>query len=452
MTCLTNRLAARLAAAAASDENGRVLEWWRRVPRSELSRLRREGRSSLLWSLRVTVAATASFVVALLIFPGTQPLLAPLTAMLVVQVTPVSLLASGLDRVVAVVAGVSLAVAFSSVVPLHWWSLGVLIFVSITVGQALRLRSNLVEVAIGGMLVLGVGALGAEAAASQRILETLVGAAVGIAANLLLPPKVASADAGRAIDGLADAMSELLRRSADELCELVARGGDITPAARGWLDEARTINHDIPRIGATLMRAEESRRLNVRAVGRADVGPGLRQGLEALEHSSVSIRSTYRALLDALYDGSWLGDEAAADVLLGLAETFRDMAGGVDAFGALVRDEADPGVRLSTTDVDAVPIALDGLREARARLRDVLLTDSPAALVLLHASVLESVQRLLQEMDLDERIRRQVRLRRPSRVRRTPGSDATEPPDPTADAETQLLPAQRRSRRPRPRR
>src|SRR5512134_3162341 len=146
-----------------------------------MTRLRHEGRATVLWSLRVTFAAVASYVVATLIFPGSQPLLAPLTAMLVVQVPPVSLLASGLDRVLAVVAGVSVAVVFAAVVPLEWWSLGMLILVAITIGQLLRLRSNLVEVAISGMLVLGVG-VGAESAAWQRLAVTLVGAAVGIAA------------------------------------------------------------------------------------------------------------------------------------------------------------------------------------------------------------------------------------------------------------------------------
>ena len=129
--------------------------------------------------------------------------------MLVVQVTPLSLLASGVDRVVAVVAGVAVAVGFAAVVPLRWWSLGVLIVIAITIGQFLRLRSNLVEVAISAMLVLGVGAIGAEAAAWQRIAETLVGAAVGIVATLVFPPKVASSDAGREIYGLAAAVSEL---------------------------------------------------------------------------------------------------------------------------------------------------------------------------------------------------------------------------------------------------
>ncbi len=394
-----------------------------------MTRLRNDGRGALLWSLRITVAAVASYVVATWLFPGSQPLLAPLTAMLVVQVTPVSLLASGLDRVVAVVAGVAVAVAFAAVVPLEWWSLGLLILVSITIGQALRLRANLIEVAISGMLVLGVGSLSAGSAAWQRIAETLVGAAVGIVANLLFPPKVASGDAGRAIDGLADSVSELLNRAADELTDLVTGGGDIGAAARDWLGEARRITHEIPRVGALLLHAEQGRRLNVRAVGTPDVGPGLRQGLEALEHSSVAIRGMFRALMDATHDPAWAEDDTTEDVLRGLAETFREMGAGVDAFGQLVHDEAEPTAHLVPTDVPALREALEGLHEARARHEDLLTAGTTAQVLELNAAVLSTVKRLLREMDLDERVRRQLRLLPPSRPRRGPaGTDAPDRP------------------------
>ncbi len=433
-----------------------MLATTRRILIREFTRLRHDGRAALLWSMRITIAATASYLVATLFFPGTKPLLAPLTAMLVVQVTPVSLLASGVDRVIAVVSGVTLAVAFASVLPLQWWSLGLLIFAAITLGQVLNLKANLVEVAISGMLVLGVGALAAESAAWQRIAETLVGAAVGIAANLLFPPKVASADAGDAIDGLADRISELLARAADELDDLVTHGRDIAPVARVWLDEARAITADIPRIGQALLQAEEGRRLNVRAVGTADVGPGLRQGLEALEHSAVAIRSMFRSVLDATLDTAWLDEEStsAEDLFPGIAQTFRELAAGVDAFGQLVHDEGDPDSRLSASDVPAVREALDGMSEARARLDGALLSGGPPQLVELNAAVLATVKRMLLEMDLDERVRRQLRMLRPTRAtRRDKAPDATDDADQTVtmrvdpEAETQHIPVTRRPKR-----
>jgi hypothetical protein len=421
-------------------------DWWRRTTAREVARMRTEGRAAAHLTVRITVAAVASYVVGTLVFPGTQPLLAPLTAMLVVQVTPVSLLASGLDRVVAVVAGVSVAVTFAAIVPLEWWSLGVLILVSITIGQLLHLRSNLLEVAISAMLVLGVGSLGAESAAWQRIAETLVGAAVGVAVNLLVPPKVATADAGRAIEGLADSVSDLLRRAAHELTSLAGDPRhDLLPAARGWLDDARLITHDIPQVGAALLHAEQSRRLNVRAAVTPDVGPGLRQGLEALEHSAVAIRSMFRAVVDAA-DGDWVDEDGAEDVLLGLAYTLGELADGVDTFGQLVRHEAEPGSPMRSADVDALRQALEGMHEARARLEDAVVSGGSSSLLELHAVLLTTVKRLLREMDLDERIRRQVRLRRPQRSWRVHPAgrrSLAQPPEsaePSPEAETQVLP------------
>src|SRR3954454_21390626 len=169
------------------------------------SRLRRPGRPALGWTLRLTLAAVASYVVAEQAFPRADPpLLAPLTALLVVQLTPVSILESGLDRVVSVVAGVGLAVLLSIAVGLSWWSLGLLIGLSLVVGQVLRLGDNLLEVPISAMLVLGVGAASARAFAGERIAETLVGAAVGVLSTLLVPPRVAVPDAAGAIAGVGE--------------------------------------------------------------------------------------------------------------------------------------------------------------------------------------------------------------------------------------------------------
>jgi hypothetical protein len=156
------------------------------------------------------------------------------------------------------------------------------------------------------------------------------------------------------------------------------------------------------------------------------VGPGLRQGLEALEHSAVAIRVMFRALADATYDVTWLDPPRADDLLLGLAQTFRELAAGVDAFGQLVRNEADPANRMTSTDVQALREALDGLHGARGRLEHLLIAGAPSQLLELYAAVLSTVRRLLTEMDLGERVRRQVRLGlRPRRPR--PGAHPRRP-------------------------
>jgi hypothetical protein len=373
------------------------------------ARFRRGGRPALAWAARLTAASVASYVLALLFFPGTEPLLAPLTALLVVQLTPVSLLASGLDRVLSVAAGVSVAAVFSTAVDLTWWSLAIVIGVSLLIGQALRLGSNLLEVPISAMLVLGVGSLGAESAAWQRITETLVGAGVGVASNLLLPPKVSALDAGRAIRDLFDDLAALLHRAADELADPHREGNRLADRVPGWLGEARALTHEMPTVGQSLLRAEESRRLNLRAVGTADPGPGLRQGMEALEHAAVTVRSLFRSLLDAGTGGTWPEGEVATAIEQAIAAVLREYADALRAFGVVVHADAQPGSRASDAQVAALREGLEGLAEARARTSDMVLSDADLQRSELNYALLTSSRRLSRELDLEERARRQGR-------------------------------------------
>jgi len=214
-------------------------------------------------------------------------------------------------------------------------------------------------------------------------------------------------------------------------------------AAREWLDDARRITHNIPPVGAALLKAEEGRRLNVRAVRTPHVEPGLRQGLEALEHSAVSIRGLMRSVVEAS-DGDWLSEDSARAVLADLATTFGEMAAGADAFGELVRHEGDAQVSLSELDIARLQEAQDGLLRARTRLDAALVVDHPADVVELYAATRATVRRLQHELGLEERVRRQLRLIPPrARVPR-PGPlrrPHVELPQPTGpDDETQVLP------------
>src|SRR4029453_11079570 len=76
----------------------------------------------------------------------------------------------GLVRAGSVVAGVLVATLFAGAVGLTWWSLGLVVAISLIAGRLLRLGPHLPEVAITAMLVLAVG--GGEPAAPQRIVRT----------------------------------------------------------------------------------------------------------------------------------------------------------------------------------------------------------------------------------------------------------------------------------------
>jgi hypothetical protein len=375
-----------------------------------LQGFREGGRDSLLWTLRLTSAAVASYVVALALLPSPRPLLAPLTVLLVIQATPVSLLTSGVDRVISVVVGVLLAVVVSATVPLTWWSLAVVIAVSISLGQVLRLRANLMEVPISAMLVLGVGVAATDTAASARVAETLVGAGVGILTNLLLPPKVPFASAAEAVHGLAGKLSALLTRAADEVTEAEGDHRRIASAADRWLVEARRITSDIPRISTALEQVEEGRKLNVRMVRAVDAAPGIRQGLEVLEHSAVALRSLFRGIRDATLDDTWPADDSGHHATVDMVDVLRALSVTLDAFGRLVGSEAASSDLTAPARAAAAQEALDSMQAARSALFDRAADQNPA-LAELYVTLGSTVKRLRSELDLEGRARRQDVLR-----------------------------------------
>ncbi len=355
-----------------------------------------------------------------------------------------SVLASGIQRVASVVAGVSVAVGFSSLVGLTWWSLATVIAVSLLIGQLLRLGSNLIEVPISAMLVLGVGTASAQTAAAwQRIAETLVGASVGVLSNLLFPPKVTSLDAGLAIERLGDGLASLLDSAGRDLVNTEISTVALAERAGRWLGDARRLTHDIPNVGTALLRAEESRRLNLRAFGTADSGPGLRHGLESLEHSAVAVRGMFRSFVDALHRYDAEGRDLDEDIREALATLMRDCAAGARTFGRLVRAEVHAGI--DPPEVVNLREALDNLQDARARVTDLLLIDprGDTTLALLNFSLLSTVERLLQELDLDEHVRRQQRpaLTLPQRLVSHPVPEVT---GLTRDAWTRWRPGNKR--------
>ncbi|MFD5325774.1 aromatic acid exporter family protein [Streptomyces sp. NPDC127092] len=254
-----------------------------------MERLRRDPFT--VQTVRSTAAATLSYVVALQLSSEPAPLTAPLTALLVVQVTLYSTLTTSLRRVNSVVVGVLIAIAFSVLVGLSWWSLALIILASLLVGRLVRVEEFIPEVAISAMLVLGVTQVADTA--WDRVLETLIGAVVGMLFNLVLAPPVWVDTAGDSIEDLARRMRRLLLEVAEEF-----GGAPPVERAAARLHEARRLDNDVAEVDAALRTAEDSLRFNPRVKEGLLHRIVLRTGLDTLEICAVVLRVLARTFTD----------------------------------------------------------------------------------------------------------------------------------------------------------
>jgi aromatic acid exporter family member 1 len=362
----------------------------------------RRGRTPGLRTAKTVLAAVVAFQIAELLHTSAQPILAPLTALLVVQSTLYSTLTSGLDRVGAVVAGVLVAVGVAGTTGLTWWSLGAVVGISLVIGRLLRLGSNLLEVPISAMLVLAAastsigvtpGSPGLETTATGRVVETLIGAAVGILVNVLIAPPLYIQPADDAVGELVDKLGRFAREMAAAL-----RGDWSRDQAHRFLEGARGLGVEVARADLHLGRTEESARLNPRGKVARAAQPRLRTALTGLEHCYVSLRNLCRAVLDRTYyvaeddlDAAYRPEarRALAEVL----DTFADAMATVDP---IATDE--PHAPRSRVLVEA---QLEELRTRRDRLASLLLVDPAvdAAAWEQHGALLAAVERLRVEVE-----------------------------------------------------
>ncbi|MFF4568119.1 aromatic acid exporter family protein [Streptomyces sp. NPDC001410] len=357
----------------------------------------RRGEPVVVQTLRSAAAATIAYVIALRLSPEPAPLTAPLTALLVVQVTFYATLTNGIRRVNSVVAGVLVAIAFSLLVGLTWWSLALLIVASLAVGHLVRVDEYVAEVAISAMLVLGVTTVGFTAWA--RIVETLIGAVVGMACNLLLPPPVWVDEAGRSIDGLARRVRQLMLRMGEE-----AAGRTPWEQAAERLHEARRLDHDIVQVDAALRQAEDSLRLNPRVKEGLLHRVVLRTGLDTLEICTVVLRVLARTFTDL---AKTRGSEELFPPRVGatVEQLLSEIGDAVVSFAVLVTTHLSENAESAEARLAAELTTAAATRDRLAELLGEEIREDSTNWHLMGA-VLTEVNRIIDELDTEHRARR----------------------------------------------
>ncbi|HSP36754.1 MAG TPA: aromatic acid exporter family protein [Frankiaceae bacterium] len=279
------------------------------------------------------------------LLPGKQPpVFAPLAAMLTIQVTAYESLRSAAQRTGGVIAGVLLAYGLSRLLGLHWWSIALVILAAMALGQALALgTTGSSQVPVSALLVLGIGAA-TKSYAYTRVLETLLGAAVGVAVSLVVVPPLHLRDSGRAVRRLAERQAALLREIAEDLRTGVWPSG----AAGRRLASARALASDLTRAQEAVERIEDSVRLNPRARKARPAARLYRDELDALQHVQVQIRGIARTLADEAARASEIEPTADEGALTDSGPLFTASVPGsvaVAAADSAQRQQYVPGTR-----------------------------------------------------------------------------------------------------------
>ncbi len=362
----------------------------------QLTLVRRRAQPTAVYIARLTVTAVFAYLLALQL-PGGSPrsVLAPLTALLVVQATLFNTIGTAFRRVAAVTVGVLAAVAVAAYVPFSWWVLGLLVAATLALGIVLRLREEILEVPISAMLIFSVGS---QAAASTRITETLVGAAAGLAAGLVFAPV--------RVQPAKEAVGELSRQMADLLGQMAEGLADAPDPKRAteWLDRTRALRGEIERVDDALTQAEESVRLNPRRLRAGDPAAGLRDGLSTLERAATDIRMLARSVADSARIDSEHTPVKEAETRTRLAAMLAELSAAVRAYGQLL--ETDPvSADFSRSAAEPITEALEDHLEEAERQQDQLadlLSTNPAGQPdgwQLRGEILSHVDRLRSELE-----------------------------------------------------
>jgi hypothetical protein len=348
---------------------------------------RRRARPRSILIARSGVAAALAYLVALHLQYSSAPILAPLTAVLVVQATLAATFLHAVQRLTSVAVGVLLGLTVSAAVGLTWWSLGALVAASLAAGKLLRLGANVVEVPVTAMLILGVHAQVSQV--NARLGETLVGTLIGIAANLVLVPPVYLEPSVRAVRDFAAQVAEHLLMMSWGL-----RDGCDQERTAAWLAGARALDTGLEHARAVLEQGEQSARYNVRGRAVRPAWAELRESLEGKELVVLALRGVCRSLADRhRHGGAGELDDAAREALAATLEPASEAVLLVAPW--LIDGPRDPAARPDLAKV------LQRARCHREELRRALVADAVQAPQAWQANgnLLALLDQLLRELE-----------------------------------------------------
>jgi uncharacterized membrane protein YccC len=334
-------------------------------------------RTPFLQVVKTTVAVALAWVVAGLVMQVELPIFGAIAALLVVQPSVNQSLGRALERSVGVVVGVLVAVVATTVLGQHGWLVLVAVAVVLLLGWAFRIGAGSAnQAAISALLVLSIGVTTPQYGLN-RVLETLIGAGVGVLVNaaiappvLLQPAHLAVGRFGRDIATALDAFAETLTTptDADERGALLTR--------------ARLLRTASAQAKAALDQGDESLLLNPRRSRARDLLAADRALWARIDPVATQVMGMTRSVRDG-WQEPMLEDPVVARIADECRRAATDLRSLVAARGAATDIAAplpDPALTTPVTVLRPDPlqwIVIGALLEDLRRIREEIL--EPAA-------------------------------------------------------------------------
>jgi uncharacterized membrane protein YgaE (UPF0421/DUF939 family) len=351
---------------------------------------------------KAALAAALAWGLAAQVFKIRDPVLASVAALVVVQVTVYQSVNRAIQYSAGIVAGMAGALAVGRYAGVNMLTMSLVVVLGLVIGRTLRLGTQVNQVAVTGLLVLSFG----NGYGRLRIVDSVVGAAVGVTVNTLIAPPAFARTAAKELADLADDLAALCARTAKGL-----RGDWDHAQARDWLERSRDLSVSARAARKIAQQAEESLKFHPRkAVHLADVHR-VDEAAIALDHVSTQLNSLMRGLADLRGGNAGVSMSAAEesqlpelsgplwDIPEELIRLLDDTAKALNAFGRLqLPDKGGPRVyeELSKLISNAKPHA----REAAHALLPH--DDDPTLLWSVYGALLDDSRRMLRELDPDD--------------------------------------------------
>jgi uncharacterized membrane protein YgaE (UPF0421/DUF939 family) len=228
-----------------------------------------------------------------------NPVLAPLTALVSVRVSVRASVSRALLRSLAVVLGVLLALAIGDTLRLNGWTVGLLVAGSLALAELLLRMPTWAATQMPVSILVVLGAVSASQPTNGwwRAVDTLIGAAVGIAVSLVLPAS-RLVDARQTLDRLTDGIGDTLDEMGRGLQESWT-----TAQTDEWRRDAHVNRHRLlPQAAEAVGDSHDAARWNHRDRRHRAELAHLEELLPRAERAAIGVSAIARTLDEFAHD------------------------------------------------------------------------------------------------------------------------------------------------------